>query len=352
MRGSDFDQSQLYSYLSPEDRVPGDHPLRAIRLICDEALRSLSRQFGQMYSPLGRSSVPPEKLLRALVLQILYTIRSERLLIEQLEYNLLFRWFVGLSMDEEVWVATTFTKNRERLLKGDIAKQFFLAVRGQAEARGLLSDEHFTVDGTLLEAWASMKSFQKKEEPPEKGSGTRGNVLLRDTHESTTDPDAKLFRKSAGGAFHLSHMAHLLMENRNHLAVAGQVTEATTSAEWEAAVEMLEATTQGQGGTVGADMGYDQQQFVEAARAVNITPHVTQLKHKRSNIDGRTTRHEGYQISLHKRRGIEQIFGWLKNVGLQRKVRHRGRASVSFGFQLALAAYNMVRLRNLAVQPA
>lgn len=352
MRGFDINQSAMYSYLSPEDRVPADHPLRATRKMCDEALCSLSRRFGKLYSKLGRRSVPPEKLLRALLLQVLYSVRSERLLMEQLQYNLLFRWFVGLDMDEAVWVPTVFSKNRERLLRGDIAQAFFEAVLAQARAENLLSDEHFTVDGTLLEAWASMKSFQKKEDPPERGSGSRGEVLLRDTHECKTDPDATLYRKSAGGAFHLCHMGHLLMENRNGLPVAGRVTEAITDAEWSAAVDMLKVTTRGKGGTVGADTGYDRQRFVQDVRAINVTPHVTQLTHKASNIDGRTTRHDGYQISLHKRKGIEQIFGWLKNIGMQRKVHHRSRALVQWNFTLAVAAYNLVRLRTLSVQAA
>src|SRR5579871_2199356 len=237
MRGFDHNQSALYSYLSPEERVPADHPLRPILAMTNQALRELSGRFAGIYSNLGRDSVAPEKLLRALVLQVLYSIRGERMLVEQLEYNLLFRWFVGLSMDERVWDATVYSKNRKRLLEGDIAQAFFEAVVAQAREKNLLSDEHFTVDGTLLEAWASKKSFQKKEEPPEKGSGSRGELLLRDTHECKTDPDAVLYRKSAGGAYQLCHMGHILMENRNGLPVDARVTEATTAAEWEAALE-------------------------------------------------------------------------------------------------------------------
>ena len=352
MRGVDVNQSAMFSYLSPEDRVPADHPLRATRQMCDEALQTLSRRFGKLYSRLGRSSVPPEKLLRALLLQVLYSLRSERMLMEQLQYNLLFRWFVGLDMNEGVWVPTVFSKNRERLLRGDIAQAFFEAVVAQARAKDLLSDEHFSVDGTLLEAWASKKSFQKKEEPPEQGSGSRGQVLLRDTHECKTDPDANLYRKSAGGAFQLCHMGHVLMENRSGLPVAGRVTEAITDAEWKAAVEMLKVTTQGKGGTVGADTGYDRERFIQGVRAIHVTPHVTQLTQTASNIDGRTTRHAGYRISLHKRKGIEQIFGWLKNIGMQRKLHHRGRALVQWNFTLALAAYNLVRLRTISIQAA
>lgn len=352
MRGSDVNQSGMFSYLSPEDRVPADHPLRVVQQMCDEALRKLSRRFSGLYSKLGRPSVPPEKLLRSLLLQVLYSIRSERLLMEQLAYNLLFRWFVGLSMDEPVWDATVFSKNRDRLIKGDIAQAFFEAVLEQARERNLLSDEHFTVDGTLLEAWASKKSFQKKEEPPEEGSGSRGELLLRDTHECKTDPDAKLYKKSAGGGFQLCHMGHVLMENRNGLPVAGRVTEAITDAEWNAAVEMLKAATNGRQATVGADAGYDCKQFVSAARAIQITPHVAQPTKRSSNIDGRTTRHAGYDISLKKRKCVEQIFGWLKNTGQLRKLRHRGRALVQWTFTLALAAYNLVRLRTISVQSA
>jgi transposase len=352
MRGSDVNQNGMFSYLSPEDRVPMDHPLRETRRMSDEALRKLSPRFGRLYSRLGRSSIAPEKLLRALLLQVLYSIRSERLLMEQLQYNLLFRWFVGLNMDEAVWVPTVFSKNRERLLQGDIAQAFFEEVLAQGREQGLLSDEHFTVDGTLLEAWASMKSFQKKKDPPERGSGSEGRVLLRDTHESKTDPDAKLYRKSAGGAFQLCHMAHVLMENRSGLPVAGQVTEAITDAEWDAAIDMLRNERRGRGGTVGADAGYDRKRFVEGMRALGVTPHVAQLTQSPSHIDGRTTRHAGYRISLGKRKGIEQIFGWLKNTGMLRKVRHRGRALVAWTFTLALSAYTLVRLRTLSAQTA
>jgi len=352
MRGSDYNQSAIFSYVSPEERVPQDHPLRPISEMCNQALQKLSGRFAEMYSDLGRESTPPEQLLRALLLQVFFTIRSERLLVEQLEYNLLFRWFVGLSVDEPVWDRTVFSKNRARLLEGDIAQGFFEAVLNQAREKDLLSDEHFAVDGTLLEAWASVKSYQKKEEPPKTGSGSRGEMLLRDTHECKTDPDAQLYRKSAGGAFKLSHMAHILMENRHGLPVAGRVTEATTAAEWEAAIEMLQTATKGKGVTVGTDTGYDTAAFVQAARAIQVTPHVTQHTKRASMIDGRTTRHEGYQISLKKRKRIEQIFGWLKTVGGMRKLRHRGRALVQWMFTLALSAYNLVRLGTTTLQAA
>jgi transposase len=353
MRGNDLNQADMFSYLSPEERVPSDHPLRPLRQMCDLALRTLSRRFATLYSPLGRRSVPPEKLLRALLLQALYSIRSERLLMEQLQYNLLFRWFVGLNMDDAVWVPTVFSKNRERLLQGDIAQAFFEAVLSQARDKELLSDEHFTVDGTLLEAWASKKSYVKKENPPTKGSGSRGELLLRDTHECTTDPDARMFRKSGGGAFQLCHMGHVLMENRNCLPVAGRVTEAITDAEWDAAVAMLEEVAGGgRRVTLGADAGYDYARFVEPVRARNATPHVARHTNRSSSIDGRTTRHPGYEISLKKRKCVEQIFGWLKTTGMLRKVHHRGRALVQWGFTFALAAYTLVRMRTITVQSA
>lgn len=351
MRGSDLNQSAMYSYLSAEARVPADHPLRMIRQMCDVALAMLSPRFARLYSALGRRSVAPEKLLRALLLQVLYSIRSERMLMEQLDYNLLFRWFVGLSMDEAVWDATVFSKNRERLMKGDIAQAFFEAVLGQAGEKELLSDEHFTVDGTLLEAWASKKSFQKKEQAPEQGSGSRGEMLLRDTHESKTDPDAQMYRKSAGGEFKLCHMVHVLMENRSGLPVAGRTTEAITNAEWDAAKEMLaEVTRSKKRITVGADAGYDYPNFVNTMRELKITPHVAQHTRRSSAIDGRTTRHPGYEISLKNRKRIEQIFGWLKTTALLRKVRHRGRALVQWTFTLALAAYSLVRMRTMALE--
>lgn len=351
MRGSDYDQSAMYSYLSAEERIPADHPLRPVREMSDRALRELSPRFATLYSSLGRRSVPPEQLMRALLLQVLYSVRSERMLIEQLQYNLLFRWFVGLNMDEPVWDATVFSKNRERLLKGDVAQAFFGAVLQQAREKELLSDEHFTVDGTLLGAWASMKSYQKKQDPPEQGTGARGKRLLRDTHECKTDPDAQLYRKSAGGAFQLCHMAHVLMENRNGLPVEGRVTEAITDAEWDAALEMLEGVAH-KGATVGGDAGYDYARFVEGVRSLQVTPHVAQHTRRPTSIDRRTTRHPGYAISLKKRKRVEEIFGWLKTTGMMRKLRHRGRPLVQWMLTLALSAYALVRLRTLAAQAA
>lgn len=349
MRGIDLNQSAMFSYVSAEARVPADHPLRELRRMCDQALRRISRRWNRLYSDLGRPSIPPEKLLRALLLQILYSIRSERLLMEQLDYNFLYRWFVGLNIDDPVWSATTFSKNRERLLEGDIAQAFFRAVLKQACDQDLLSDEHFTVDGALLEAWASTKSFQKKAEPPQQGSGSRGEILLRDTHESRTDPDAHMYRKSAGGEFKLCHMVHVLMENRHGLPVAGRASEATTSAEWDSAVKMLKRVAHaGRPVTLGADAGYDHEDFVKRVRKLAVTPHVAQHTRRRSALDRRTTRHPGYRISLQKRKRIEQIFGWLKTTALLRKVRHRGRDLVEWTFTLALAAYNLVRMRNIA----
>jgi transposase len=356
MRGIETTQSAMFSYVSAEQRVPKDHPLRPIRVFCDIALRALSREFDRMYSDMGRPSIPPEKLLRALLLQVLYTVRSERMLMEQLDYNLLFRWFVGLNMDDGVWDPTVFSKNRDRLLEADIARLFFQAVVEEARVLNLLSDEHFSVDGTLIEAWASQKSFQKKDRDPEKPSdGGEGSVdfhgeqRTNDTHESTSDPDARLYRKGKGKEAKLCYAGHVLMENRNGLAVDGQITKATGTAEREAAVEMLEDVVRNVRVTVGTDKAYDTHGFVEQMRDMNITPHVTQnTKGRSSAIDGRTTRHDGYPVSLHCRARIEEIFGWLKTVGGQRKTRYRGQRRVAWIFEFSLAAYNLVRMRKLA----
>jgi transposase len=355
MRGDDHDQSPLFSYLSPEERVPADHPLRAIRRMTDEALAKLSSRFAALYSPLGRPSIAPEKLLRALLLQVFFSVRSERMLMEQLNYNLLFRWFVGLSMDEAVWDVTVFSKNRDRLLEGEIAQALFGMVVGQAKNRGLLSSEHFTVDGTLLEAWASMKSYQKKEKPPEQGSGTRGRKLRRDTHECKTDPEAHLYRKSNRGEFKLSYLGHVLMENRSGLPVGARVTAATPQGEWDAAVEMIAAVNGGRRRvTLAGDKAYDEAKFLAQLRQLQVTPHVNkhESEKRRSNLDRRTTRHPGYEISLKKRRRIEHIFGWLKTTALMRKVRHRGQTLLEWMFTLALSGYNLIRLARLTLQPA
>jgi len=357
MRGDDHQQAGMWSYISPEQRVPADHPLRPIRAMVDAILTELSPEFAKLYSPLGRPSIPPEKLLRGLLLQVLYSTRSERLLMEQLDYNLLFRWFVGLNMDDPVWDATVFTKNRERLLAGDIAQAFFTRVLAQARQRGLLSDEHFTVDGTLIEAWASVKSFKKtgaSDGPPPEDPGNptvnfHGERRSNATHGSTTDPDARLARKATGQEAKLAYQGHVLMENRYGLAVEGCVTRASGYGERAAALEMLGHVASRHRVTVGADKGYDTRDFVEALRLVQVTPHVAQNTTNRSSaIDRRTTRHAGYEGSQWKRKRVEEIFGWLKTVGLLRKTRHRGRARVSWMFIFSLAAYNLVRIRNLA----
>jgi transposase len=342
----------MFSYLSAEERVPADHPLRAVRRMADAALTKMSRDFGRMYSRLGRPSIAPEKLLRALLLQMLYPVRSERMLMEQMNYNLLFRWFVGLNMDEPVWDVTVFTKNRDRLLEGEVAAKFFKHVTEQARLQGLLSDEHFSVDSTLLEAWAGEKSFQKK--PPASGSGSRGEMLLNDTHASSTDPDARMFRKSGRSANRLVHHAHALTENRNGLIVATSVTAANTKAEREAGVQMLKRLgRKRRRRTVGGDKNFDDARFVRRVRQLGVTPHVAQnLGRRRSAIDERTTRHAGYQISHQKRKRIEQVFGWIKKVALLAKTRHRGRRLVGWMFQLAAASYNLVRIRNLELQRA
>jgi transposase len=345
----------MFSFLSPEQRVPADHPLRAVRRMTDHALHKLSRRFARLYSGLDRPSVPPEKLLRALLLQVLFSVRSERMLMEQLHYNLLFRWFVGLSMDEPVWDATVFSKNRQRLIDGEIAQALLQEILQQARDQELLSKEHFTVDGTLLEAWASLRSYRKKEPPPEQGSGTRGRVLRRDTHQCTTDPEAHLYRKSNTGPFQLSYLGHILMENRNGFPVDVRVTQAAPQGEWEAAVEMAGQIHGGRRRiTLGCDKAYDEAGFLSRLRERNITPHVqkNESDRRRSNLDGRTTRHPGYQISIQKRKRIEHIFGWLKTSALMRKVRHRGQATLEWMFTLAVSGYNLIRLGRLAVQTA
>jgi transposase len=354
----------MFSYLSPEERVPEKHPLRPIRWIVDDALKALSPTFSQLYSAFGRPSIPPEKLLRALLLQVLYTIRSERMLMEQLEYNLLFRWFVGLNMDEAVWVPTVFTKNRDRLWEGDIAEKFFQAVLTQARVVDLISDEHFTVDGTLIEAWASHKSFQRKDRPTpppdDPGNPTvnfHGETRSNDTHESTTDPDARLARKSGGHESRLAYCGNVMIENRNGLVVDTELLQCNGTAERDAAMLMAERVEGTERITVGADKGYDTKDFVSEMRGMNVTPHVTQNTKRPggSAIDGRTTRHEGYQVSQRKRKRIEEVFGWMKTVGTLRKTRHRGLETVRWVLTFTAAAYNLVRMRNLmspAVQTA
>jgi transposase len=354
MRGNDVQQEAMFSYLSPEARVPRDHPLRPIRDLVNRALAELSGEFQAMYSREGRPSIPPEKLLRALLLQILYTIRSARLLIEQLDYNLLFRWFVGLSMDDKVWDHSVFSMNLERFLDSDLAAAFFARILKQAAAAGLLSDEHFTVDGTLIEAWASLKSFRPKDTPPPEGGGRNpevdfhGEKRLNRTHASTTDPEARLFKKGKGKEARLCFMGHVLMENRHGLVVSPRLTAATGTAEREAAVGLVEAVPGRHRITVGGDKAYDTQEFVQSLRALKAVPHVAQnCKGRKSAIDGRTTRHPGYAVSQRLRKRVEEIFGWMKTVGNLRKTRHRGGDRVGWVFTLTAAAYNLVRIRNL-----
>jgi transposase len=353
MRGSDAQQAAMFSYLSPEQRVPAGHPLRRVREITDRLLVELSGLFDQMYSTMGRPSIAPEKLLRALLLQVLYTVRSERMLIEQLDYNLLFRWFVGLNMDDAVWDVTVFTKNRDRLLKAEVARRFFDLVVEEARGLDLMSDEHFTVDGTLLEACAGLKSFKSQDSaagapPDDPGNPTvnfHGEKRSNETHQSTTDPEALLARKGSGKEAKLSYCGNVLMENRNGLVADVETMQADGTAERDAAVVMIASLSGGDRVTVGADKGYDTKGFVADARALNTTPHVSQKKH--SAIDGRTTRHEGYRISQVKRKRVEEIFGWMKTIGGLRKLRHRGLELVGWMFTFTAAAYNLVRIRNL-----
>src|SRR6267142_5988594 len=316
-------EPHMWSYVPLEQRIPADHPLRPLQAMVDTILGELSPQFDQLYSKVGRPSIPPEHLLRALLLQVLYSVRSERPLMEQLDYNLLFRWFVGLAMDDRIWDATVFTKNRDRLLRGDIARAFFTQVRAQAEQQGLLSDEHFTVDGTLIDAWASLKSFQRKDAPPtppdDPGNPTvnfHGERRSNATHASTTDPEAQLFRKGKGHEAKLYYQGHVLMENRHGLAVDGELTPATGFAERAAAWTMLARIRGTRRVTVGADKAYDTAEFVAGLRRLQVTPHVAQNTSNRSSaLDERTTRHAGYRVSQQKRKRIEEIFGWLKTVG-------------------------------------
>ena len=356
MRGEDRDPETMFSYVSAEQRVPNEHPLRAIRALVDDVLRDMSREFDGLYARVGRPSIPPERLLRAQLLQIFYSIRSERLLMEQLDYNLLFRWFVGMDMDEPIWDPTVFTKNRDRLLNQDIARSFFRRVVARAE--GLMSDEHFTVDGTLIEAWASQKSFQRKDGGTDgDGSDFRGQQRKNDTHASKTDPDARLYRKSNGAESRFAYLGHLLIENRHGLIADAMATLADGFGEREAATLMMHDQWQREpwrGRTLGADKAYDSVDFVDLMRELNTTPHVTQnlARPGGSAIDGRTTRHEGYAMSQHARPRIEPAFGWLKTIAWMRKVKLRGLPNVDWLFVFASAAFNMIRLPKLLARPA
>ena len=353
----------MFSYLSPEQRVRRDHPLRTVRAMTDEILNSMSPLFDAMYAEGGRPSIPPEKLLRAQLLQMLYSVRSERLLMEEIDYSILFRWFVGLNLDEDVWDATTFTKNRDRLLEGAVAREFLAQVVERARQAGLVSDEHFSVDGTLLEAWASLKSFQSKEQnasapPDDPGNPSvdfHGQKRSNDTHESKTDPDAKLARKGPGKESKLSYSGNLQVENRHGLIVNAEVLEANGRAERDAALVMLEQVPGDGRITVAGDKGFDTAEFVAECRQMNVTPHVAQntARPGGSAIDSRTTRHASYAVSQKRRKRIEECFGWLKDIALLRKLKHRGLFKVGWIFTFAAAAYNLVRLRNLiSVQAA
>jgi transposase len=367
MRGTDDQSSAMFSYVSCEARVPADHPLRTIRMIVDEALEVLSPEFERLYAKVGRPSIPPEKLLRALLLQAFYSVRSERQLMEQLDYNLLFRWFVGLAMDAPVWDPTVFTKNRERLLDGDVASKFMAAVLAQPRVKTLLSDDHFSVDGTLIEAWASMKSFRPKDgsdEPPGPGRNAErnfhGEKRSNETHKSTTDPEAKLYRKGDGQPAKLYYMGHVLMENRNALLVQARLGEATGTAERKQALALIDGRRPGtRRVTLGADKAYDVTEFIVALRERNVTPHIAidghltkTGKRRKTAIDTRTTRHAGYAISQVIRKRIEEPFGWIKTVAVLRKTRHRGAARVGWMFTLAATAYNLVRIPKLLTAPA
>jgi transposase len=356
MRGEDGICGSLFSYIDLEKRVPADHPLRVVRTIANAALQALWGEFDKLYSPIGRESIPPERLLRALLLQAFYSIRSERQLVERIDYDRLFRWFVGLGIEDAVWDATTFRKNRDRLLEGDIASQFLAAVLAQDQVKRLLSSDHFSVDGTLLEAGASAKSFRPKDgsgEPPSDGRNRErdfhGEPRTNDTHASTTDPDARLYRKGPGKEAKLAFIGHALMENRNGLIVDAVATRASGHAERLAALVLIEPHAERpQPVTLGADKGYDSADFVAELRERTVTPHVAQNQNgRRSAIDGRTTRHSGYMISQRIRKRIEEVFGWAKTVAGLRKMRHRGLPKVDWQFTLAMAAYDLVRLSKL-----
>jgi transposase len=358
MRGEERQQTKLFSYVSPEQRIPPKHPIRTVRQLVDRALQALSPELDALYATGGRPSIPPEQLLRALLLQVLFTVRSERQLMERIDYDLMFRWFVGLEVDDPVWDVTVFTKNRDRLLAGEIAEAFFQAVLAEATRRHLLSAEHFTVDGTLVRAWAGQKSFRRRERrrgPPEDDPGNptvdfHGERRANATHQSTTDPEARLTRKGVGHEAHLAYHGHVLMENRHGLAVGATVTPATGTAERDAAVTLLRGLPPRRGRrTVGADKGYDTRGTVATWRALGVTPHVAQNTGRPggSAIDDRTSRHPGYAVSQQQRKRVEEIFGWLKTIGLQRQTRFRGTARVAWMFVFATAAYNLVRMTRL-----
>jgi transposase len=365
MRGSEEKQDGMFSYISAEKRVPAEHPLRRVREMVDAALEEMSAELERMYSRNGRPSIAPERLLRALLLQCFYSVRSERLLMEQLDYNLLFRWFVGLRMDDEIWDVTVFTKNRERLLEGEVAGKFFERVLEQARAKQLLSDEHFTVDGTLIEAWANRRSFHEKKDPPSRGSGQHGKKLLRDTHESKTDPESRLYKKSRAGEARPSYLGHLVIENRNGLIVKPCVTQSGKYEEREAALAMLRRIVpeiqarhnEKREITVGADKAYQEPRFVEGLRELGVIPHVAEYERPFSGASANwltveEREHPGFPVSREKRKLVEKAFAWIKFVAGLRKTKFRGRRRVDWSFQLAAAAMNLIRLSKLAAATA
>lgn len=357
MRGFDSNTEALFTYVTPESFVPKDHPLRAIRKMADEALAGMDKLFDSMYATTGRSSIPPEKLLKAQLLMILYSIRSNRQLVEQIHYNFLFRWFLGMSLDEKVWDHSSFTQNNDRLIGSDAAAEFLSRILAQAGRKRLLSREHFTVDGTLIEAWASIKSFKPKDGPPPAGGGKndtvdfKGKKLANDTHSSVTDPDARLYRKGKNKEAKLCYQGHTLMENRNGLIVKTKVTTASGAGEREAAkamVQQLPRTTRRI--TLGGDKNYDTEAFVKELRKLKVTPHVAQNNtNRKSAIDGRTTNHPNYTVSQKIRKRIEEGFGWMKTIGRMRKTMYRGIEKIAWQLDLHAAAYNLVRMKNLGL---
>jgi transposase len=349
MRGDDKQQSAMFSYVTMEQRIPSAHPMRRIRAMADRALEKMDAVFDELYAETGRPSIAPERLLRAQLLMILYSIRSERQLMEQIDFNLLYRWFVGLEMDEAVWDAKVFSKNRERLIAGAASRQLLLAVVEQARAHQLLSEEHFTVDGTLLQAWASRRSFKEKPEPPDRGSGARGKKLLRDTHESSTDPEARLYRKSSSGAVVPSYLGHVITENRNGLVVAAMATESGNAAERHAALKMLKRLKRGSRITLGADKSYQEERFVHGLRGQGVTPHVAEYAPNpkwRNWLTAGERNDPGFLLSQRKRKLVEKVFGWMKQDRL-RQTKLRGLGRVDWLFQLAAAAHNLLRMSKL-----
>jgi transposase len=366
MRGRDDRSEGFFSYVGLEERIPADHPLRSIRALADEALGSLNKRFEGLYSSMGRPSIPPEMLLRATLLQAFFSVRSERMLMEQIDYNLLFRWFVGLPIDAEVWHPTVFTHNRDRLLEADVAHEFLAALLALPQVKKLLSSEHFSVDGTLIDAWASMKSFRPKDgsgEPPSPGRNGERNFhnekRSNETHTSTTDPDARLYRKSDGRESRLCFMGHVLMENRNGLAVGATLTCATGTAEREAALALLNRRPADRRITLGADKAYDVTAFVEELRSRQVTPHIAVDGRvskrgivRRTAVDRRTTRHPGYRVSQICRKRIEEVFGWIKTQAGLAKVKLRGCAKVEAAFTFTVVAYNLIRIPKLLAASA